>query len=53
MVPIGSVVRVDGQRGAVIGVVVEVAVGNGEAAGFGAVEHGGGNLVRGLAREGA
>ena len=41
MVLIGGVVRVDGERGAVIGVVVEVTVGNGEAAGLGAVEDGG------------
>ena len=53
MVLIGGVVRVDGQRGAVIGVVVEVAVGNGQAARFGAVEYGGGNLAGGVSREGA
>ena len=53
MVPIGGVVRVDGERGTVIGIVVEVTVGNGEAAGLGAVEDGGGNLVSGVSREGA
>ena len=53
MVPIGGVVCVDGERGAVIGVVVEVTVGNGEAAGLGAVEHGRGDLAGGLPGKGA
>ena len=51
--PIGGVVRVDGERGAVIGVVMEVTVGNGEAAGLGAVEHGRGDLAGGLPGKGA
>ena len=53
MVLVGGVMRINGERGAVIGVVVEVTVGNGEAAGLGAVEDGGGDLAGGFPGKGA